>query len=92
MAAIAVAKAQPTPIRREKGATITFVNQNAGGGTDIYISRDRQQLSGWLSDSAGVLTPAGIKLAAGGTALQYPNFEGLMWARAVADTTLEVLP
>jgi hypothetical protein len=84
-----VTAAQPVAIRRPKGSTITFVNQNAGGGTDVYLSADRGQLSSSVLGAA----PAGIRLAAGGTTLQYPNFPGVLWARAIADTAgLEVLP
>lgn len=89
MAFVNVFKDFPVPIRRPKGSNITFVNQNAGGGTDIFLSTDRAQ----LSSSAPGTTPAGLKIAAGGISLQWPNYPGTIWARAIADTPgLEVLP
>lgn len=84
-----VPTAQPVPVRRPKGSTVTFINQNAGGGTDIFLSADRGQLAA----SAPGVAPAGTKLAAGGTTLQWPNFPGVVWARAAVDTAgLEILP
>lgn len=89
MPVFVVQAAQPLAIRRPKGSTVTFINQNASGGTDIFLSSDRSQLA--VTVSGG--TPAGTRLPAGGTVLQWPNFPGVVWVRAAADTAgLEVIP
>ena len=82
-----VTSAAPVAIRRAKGSTVTFINQDAAN--DIWISADRNQLlsPNWLT------VQQGTKLAHGGTVLQYPNFPDKLWARSTTDTQdLEVLP
>jgi len=82
-----VAAAQPVAIRRAKGSTVTFINQDAAN--DIWLSVDRNQLNSpnWTT------VQQGTKLAKGGTVLQYPNFPDILWARSLVDTQdLEVLP
>jgi hypothetical protein len=87
MARQIVLAALPIPINRPQGSTITFVNQDAAN--DMWFSGDRNELlgNGWLTN------PQGLKVAKGGTVLQWPNFPGVVWVRSTADSgDLEVLP
>jgi len=87
MARQIVTAAGPVPVRRIPGSTITFVNQDAAN--DLYFSSDRGQL---ISPSF-LTAPQGVKLAKGGSVLQWPNFPGVVWVRSLVDTQdLEVLP
>lgn len=72
-------------LRRAPGITITMVNQSA---TDVYFSREPDK----LNRSKKGAVPAGMKLAATTGQLQYPNFPGVVWLRAAAQTTIEVVP
>lgn len=72
-------------LRRKAGITITLVNQSA---TDVYLARDPARLNASKTGSA----PAGMKLAATGGQLQYPNFPGVLWFRAAAQTSIEAVP
>ena len=87
MARQTVTAAQPVPIRRPQGSTVTFVNQDAAN--DLWFSADRNELAG-----GNFLTAQqGLKVAKGGTVLQWPNFPGVVWCRSIVDTQdLEVLP
>jgi hypothetical protein len=100
-----IENSRPVPLRYPKGSTVTFINQNAGPSpeADIYFSTDRNQLQNWpVIIATGVYVPAGTQLKSGGTVLQYPNFPGLIWARAmnsaadiaagITSQELEVLP
>ncbi len=72
-------------LRRKAGSTITLVNQSA---TDVYFARDPERLNA----SATGAVPAGMKLAKTGGQLQYPNFPGVLWFRAAAQTSIEAVP
>jgi hypothetical protein len=72
-------------LRRKAGITITLVNQSA---TDVYFDRYPERLNA----SATGVAPAGMKLAASGGQLQYPNFPGVLWFRAAAKTSIEAVP
>jgi hypothetical protein len=77
---------QPISIRRKVGETVTFVNSDPAN--DAWLSSERSQLAA----TAPGVTPNGTKLARGGTALQYPAFNGIIWVRSLVDMTIEVLP
>lgn len=72
-------------LRRREGITITLVNQSA---TDVYFSRERDEL---ITTPTGTV-PKGLKLAAAGGQLQYPNFPGVLWFRAAAKTSIKAVP
>lgn len=72
-------------LRRAAGITITMVNQSA---TDVYFSAQREEL---VTTPTGAV-PNGLKLAAAGGQLQYPNFPGVLWFRAAAKTSIKVVP
>lgn len=71
--------------RRRAGGTVTFVNQLA---VDVYMDRDPQGLNA----SAVGAVPSGMKIAAAGGQLQYPNFPGVLWFRAASKTKIAVVP
>ena len=72
-------------LRRKIGETVTLVNQSA---TDVYLARDPAR----LNVSVVGAVPDGLKLAAAGGQLQYPNFPGALWFRAAAKTSIKVVP
>lgn len=74
-----------TAIRRTQGSQITLVNQNA---VDVYVDFNKDRLNA----SAPGVVPAGTKLAANTGQIQFDNFPGLLWTRAVSSTSIEVQP
>ena len=85
MPAHQVGSIRATAIRRQKGITLTLVNQ---GGTDVYIDYNPNRLN---ATDVGV-TPRGTKIAASGGQLQITAFGGTIWTRATADVEIEVQP
>lgn len=81
---VLIGSAQPTPIRAPQGRTITFINQAA---VDVYLSENRGQLSRSLTGAV----PEGTKLANTSGSFQWGGFPGLVWARGLSDTEVEVL-
>lgn len=81
----------PIAIRRPKGRTVTFINQDAN--VDVYLSEERGVLASNWTTGTGPLSQQGTKIPKGGTVFQWPAFPGLVWCRAAqADTTfLEVI-
>lgn len=72
-------------IVRQKGITVTLINQ---GAVDVYVDDEPMRLN-----SSSTLTIAnGTKIAANGGELQISYFKGRIWARANSATTLEVQP
>lgn len=71
-----VPAAFPISFRLPKDSTVTFINQEAVGGSDLFISDDRSALLNSFPD------PALTKIAAGGTVFQWPSFSGIVWLRA----------
>jgi hypothetical protein len=74
-----------TPIRRQKGSQVTLVNQLA---VDVYFDFNRERLNA----SAPGVVPAGTKLVATTGSIQIDNFPGVVWTRAVSQTSIEVQP
>jgi hypothetical protein len=74
-------------IRRAPGTTVTLINNSA---TDVYIDTNPNRLNATLQ---GVV-PSGTKLAATGGQIQIASFfnSGVVYARAVSQTTIEVQP
>jgi hypothetical protein len=91
MAPQAVKADTPVAIRRPRGRTVTFVNQDST--VDISLSEERAVLAANWSTGTGPLASQGVKIPHGGTLYTWDNFPGLVWARAwQSDTTLvEVL-
>lgn len=81
---ILVSSAYPSPIRAPQGRTVTFINQAA---VDVYLSQNRAQ----LSRSVAGAVPEGTKLGNTTGSFQWGGFPGLIYARAVSDTEIEVL-
>jgi hypothetical protein len=73
------------PIRRAVGSTVTFVNQSA---VDVYFDYNPNRLNAAL---AGVV-PDGTKLIAAGGQVQWSQYPGVIFVRAVTLTFLEVQP
>lgn len=75
----------PRAIRRQPGATVTFVNQTA---TDVYFDNDWGRIAQGLQGSV----PTGTKIAANGGQVQWSAYPGVMYVRSATPTTLEVQP
>jgi len=85
MANFVVDDEKPVALRRPAGITIQMVNQNA---VDVYFSAEREEL---VTTPTGAV-PNGLQLAKAGGQLQYPNFPGVLWFRAAAKTSIQVVP
>lgn len=76
----------PIAIRRPRGKTVTFINQDAN--VDVFLSEERAVLASNWTTGTGPNAGQGTKIPKGGTVFQWPSFPGLVWARAnTADTT-----
>jgi hypothetical protein len=82
-----------TVIRRPKGQQVTVVNNTA---QVVYVDTNVNRLNSWplvagvLTPNGGTPIPAVAALVPG--VLQIDNFPGELWARATAQTIIEVLP
>jgi hypothetical protein len=72
-------------LRRQPGITVTLVNQSA---VDVYFDRVPDTLNKTVTGAV----PDGLKLAANGGQLQWPNFPGTLWFRAASKTEVKVTP
>lgn len=76
-------------VSRQKGSTVTFVNNDAAN--DVYFDSDPNLLLGNNVLAGGV--PNGTKLSHGGGQLQVANFASDLFFRAVVDgTVIDVQP
>jgi hypothetical protein len=72
-------------IRRKPGSNTLFVNQSA---VDVYIDDEGKRLNATVQ---GVV-PSGTKVAANGGQVNWSSYSGVIYARAVTATTIEVQP
>lgn len=76
-------------VSRGKGATVTFVNNDAAN--DVYFDSDANTLLGNNVLPGGI--PSGAKLGKAGGQLQVANWDKDLYFRSVVDgTTILVMP
>jgi hypothetical protein len=75
----------PRAIRRAAGSNVTFINNSA---TPVIFDTDVSRLA---VTRPGV-TPNGTPIAAAGGQVQFSGYPGIIWVRAIIDTTLDVQP
>lgn len=85
MATFKVDDERAVALRRKAGGTVTIVNQSA---TDVYVSREPERLNATVLGAV----PRGMKIVNAGGQLQWPAFPGVLWFRAAAKTSVEVVP